>query len=119
MGVAQTKSIPVIAKDNRSMLDELPSGLIGLHDRAQLTLGFAGGFRRSELVALNCDDLVFVAEGLELDRAAARDHREPLVRVHRGESPRPCAPNRDLFEGAVPTPSGSGRVFSTAIRSAV
>jgi len=40
------------------------SGLIGLRDRALITLGFAGGFRRSELVALNCDDLRYASGGL-------------------------------------------------------
>ncbi|MEY4577619.1 MAG: hypothetical protein RL701_2322 [Pseudomonadota bacterium] len=47
------------------MMDELPAGLLGLRDRVLITLGFAGGFRRSELVALDCADLAFVAEGLE------------------------------------------------------
>lgn len=46
-------------------MDELPAGLVGLRDRALMTLGFAGGFRRSELVALDCADLKFVSEGLE------------------------------------------------------
>ncbi len=47
------------------MIEKLPAGLIGVRDRALLTLGFAGAFRRSELVALNAADVVFVAEGLE------------------------------------------------------
>ena len=65
LGVAQQQKDPVSAKDVRRMLDELPAGLLGLRDRALITLGFAGGFRRSELVALNCADLTFVTEGLE------------------------------------------------------
>lgn len=65
LGVAQQQKDPVSAKEIRMMLDELPAGLLGLRDRALITLGFAGGFRRSELVALNCADLTFVAEGLE------------------------------------------------------
>jgi integrase len=32
-------------------------GLKGMRDRALLLLGFAGAFRRSELVALKCEDL--------------------------------------------------------------
>jgi site-specific recombinase XerD len=31
-------------------------GLKGVRDRALLLLGLAGAFRRSELVALNCED---------------------------------------------------------------
>jgi integrase len=35
----------------------MPDTLAGLRDRALLLLGFAGAFRRSELVALNIEDL--------------------------------------------------------------
>lgn len=47
------------------MYAELPAGILGLRDRALIGLGFAGGFRRSELVALDVADLTFVADGLE------------------------------------------------------
>jgi len=43
------------------MMDELPAGLIGLRDRALLLLGFAGAFRRAELVALHCGALKHVS----------------------------------------------------------
>ena len=45
------------------MLIEAPDGLLGLRDQALLLVGFAGGFRRSELVALNVGDLKFTDEG--------------------------------------------------------
>ena len=38
----------------------------GSRDRAVLLLGFAGGFRRSELVALDIDDIDEVAQGLRV-----------------------------------------------------
>ncbi|MEZ4339082.1 MAG: site-specific integrase [Sandaracinaceae bacterium] len=51
-------------------LRELVTGLedtrIGKRDRALLTLGFAGAFRRSELVALDVEDLRFAGEGIEV-----------------------------------------------------
>lgn len=65
LGVVQTQKQPVSARDIQRMLDELPAGLLGLRDRALIALGFAGGFRRSELVALDVADLTFVTEGLE------------------------------------------------------
>lgn len=37
---------------------------VGLRNKAVLLLGFTGAFRRSELVALNVDDLSFTEEGL-------------------------------------------------------
>ena len=36
-------------------------------DRSIILIGFAGGFRRNEIVALNCEDLDFVQEGLKID----------------------------------------------------
>ena len=39
-------------------------GKLGVRDRALLLIGFAGAFRRSELVALNWDDLEFRPEGV-------------------------------------------------------
>ena len=36
-------------------------------DRSIILIGFSGGFRRNEIVSLNCDDLDFVAEGLKIN----------------------------------------------------
>jgi integrase len=47
----------------RAMLEACPPTMIGLRDRALLALGFAGAFRRSELVALRVEDLVEVQDG--------------------------------------------------------
>ncbi len=44
----------------------LPSGLLGLRDRALLTLGWAGALRRSELVALDLEDVTDAPKGLVL-----------------------------------------------------
>jgi site-specific recombinase XerD len=43
-----------------------PVTAAGSRDRAVLLLGFAGGFRRSELVALDIDDIEEVAQGLRV-----------------------------------------------------
>lgn len=48
----------------RQLLATLPETLIGCRDRALLLVGYAGGFRRSELAALTCEDLRFTEEGL-------------------------------------------------------
>jgi integrase len=45
------------------MIEGCPDSLIGLRDRALLALGFAGAFRRSELVALEVSDLLATADG--------------------------------------------------------
>jgi integrase len=62
--VAPTTKRPVLVDDLCTMLDGLPANLIGTRDRALLLIGFAGGFRRSELVALDWEDMEFGKEGL-------------------------------------------------------
>lgn len=63
-GTAPKQKSPVLTEDLRVMLRMLPEGLLGIRDRALLLIGFAGAFRRSELVALNVEDLSFTTEGL-------------------------------------------------------
>jgi site-specific recombinase XerC len=50
----------------RAMLNACPDTMLGIRDRALLALGFAGAFRRSELVALQVDDLTEVADGFRV-----------------------------------------------------
>jgi integrase len=50
----------------RTMLITLPDDLSGQRDRALLLVGFAGGFRRAALCALDRADLTFVPEGMDL-----------------------------------------------------
>jgi integrase len=46
------------------VLEAMGSRLKDVRDRALLLLGFAGGFRRSELIGLDCDDVIPVRQGL-------------------------------------------------------
>jgi site-specific recombinase XerD len=48
------------------MLAGLPDTLLGCRDRALLLVGFAGAFRRSELVALHLEDIESSREGLTI-----------------------------------------------------
>jgi site-specific recombinase XerC len=50
--------------DIRAMVDATDEGIIGVRDRALILLGFAGAFRRSELVGLNMEDCSFGRDGL-------------------------------------------------------
>jgi len=63
-GTGQEGKKPILTADLRRMCEHLAEGPQGARDRAMLLLGFAGAFRRSELVALDIDDLAFGAEGL-------------------------------------------------------
>jgi len=64
VGTAQTAKAAATTDYLRRMLEHLPNTLSGLRDRALLLLGFAGAFRRSELVALAVEDIAYLPEGL-------------------------------------------------------
>lgn len=64
LGTAQEGKKPLLVETLRRMVNELPPTPAGVRDRALLLLGFAGAFRRSELVALNTTDLSWVDDGI-------------------------------------------------------
>lgn len=63
-GTAQRQAKPLMRDDLLLVLDSLSETLRDQRDRALLLLGFAGGFRRSELVALEWADIEIVRQGL-------------------------------------------------------
>ena len=69
LGTAPKAKAPLMTVDLRRMVDALPASLLGLRDRALLLVGFAGAFRRSELVALTLADVRECAEGSAGDGA--------------------------------------------------
>lgn len=64
LGTAQDGKAPALVDDVRAMVAGLPNTRHGLQQRALLLLGFAGAFRRSELVALDVADFQFTRAGL-------------------------------------------------------
>jgi integrase len=65
-GMAQRQAKPLLKEDLMLALDATGEGLRDLRDRALLLIGFAGGFRRSELVGLTCGDVERVRQGVIL-----------------------------------------------------
>ena len=76
IGTAQTAKAPAVVDDLKRMLDKLPGTRVGLRDRALLLLGFAGAFRRSELVALDVADLEFSSAGLVVTLRQSKTDQE-------------------------------------------
>lgn len=62
-GSKQRQVMPLLKADLMKITRKL-TGLIGIRDKALLLIGFAGAFRRSELVALQVEDIRFVTEGI-------------------------------------------------------
>jgi integrase len=73
---AANQKTPVLVEDLRVMLRLLPDNLQGIRDRALLLIGFAGAFRRSELVALDVADLKFQEEGLLITLRRSKTDQE-------------------------------------------
>jgi site-specific recombinase XerD len=64
LGVRPNQKSPLMTDLVRQLLDHIPTTTqAGLRDRALLLLGFSSGRRRSELVALDVEDLREVPEG--------------------------------------------------------
>ena len=63
-GTAEEGKRPFLTLDLKKISGELPNNAQGLRDRALLLVGFAGGFRRSELARLRIDDLKDTPEGI-------------------------------------------------------
>lgn len=65
-GTMPDRRRPLLAEQLESVLKHLPGGALGLRDRALLLVGFAGAFRRSELVGLDWEECEFVEQGVAI-----------------------------------------------------
>lgn len=65
----------------RTIVSHLPHDEQGIRDRALLLLGFASGMRRSELSALNIEDLTFVPQGVRVFISKGKTDQEAKGRV--------------------------------------
>jgi len=66
LGAAKVRKAPAVAAKMLEMVATAPNDLAGRRDRALLLLGFAGAFRRSELVALDVADVEEMEAGLRV-----------------------------------------------------
>ena len=92
-GTAQAGKAPALTADVRAMVATLPDTLLGLRDRALLLLGFAGAFRRSELVGLDVGDLEAGRAGLAVTLRRSKTDQEGAGRklgVPYGAHPDTC-----------------------------
>ena len=93
-GTATAKKRALLTSDIRALLAVLPNSPSGARDRALLLLGFAGALRRSELVALDVDDIEAV-EGKGLLVRVRRSQTDQKGRgiqvpIHPGSDPLTC-----------------------------
>ena len=65
-GTAPAQKAPALTEDIRAMLEATDTGIIGARDRALMLVGFAGAFRRSEVVGLDVEDCTIGKDGLTI-----------------------------------------------------
>lgn len=86
LGTAQTHKEPILIEDLRKMMGALSNQekknkwLLEIRDKAILLLGFAGAFRRSELVSLSILDVNFLREGLIVSLRKSKTDQEGIGR---------------------------------------
>jgi len=103
IGTSVTRKAPATAEAIRVILQNMPSDLRGLRDRALLLLGFAGALRRSELVALDVSDLEETTEGLHVHIRRSKTDQEgagDFVSIPHGSRLRPVAAVKEWLQAA-------------------
>jgi integrase len=69
-----------VKEDLFSALAVMGDSLKDVRDRALLLVGFAGGFRRSEFVAINCTDIESVRQGVVIHVRRSKTDQEGVGR---------------------------------------
>jgi len=102
-GGAKVRKAPAIAAKVQAMVALAPDRLTGLRDRALLLLGFAGAFRRSELVALDVADVEETETGLLVTIRRSKTDQEGegvTIAIARGVVACPAKALREWLEAA-------------------
>lgn len=97
-GTAQVQKNPLMVPDLRRITENLDDKLIAVRDRALLLVGFAGAFRRSELVGLDIEACAFSSDGLVVTLKRSKTDQEGQGRkvgLPYGSNPETC-PVRSL-----------------------
>ncbi len=70
LGTNQKSKKPILINDLKDIIKVIDQSKIKylrkIRDRAIILLGFSGGFRRSELVSIDLEDIDFVSEGVKI-----------------------------------------------------
>jgi integrase len=75
-GIAPNGKAPLLTPLLRQMVAALPDDVPGLRDKAILLIGFAGAFRRSEIVGLQVHDVQISAAGLIITLRRSKTDQE-------------------------------------------
>ena len=113
LGTAPAQKAPLRVDDLRTYVLQLGDSLQAKRDKALLLLGYAGAFRRSELVALNLEDLHFTTQGVRITirRSKTDQEAQGMVKAIPYGKNRATCPVRALQEWLTGARITSGAVF--------
>jgi site-specific recombinase XerD len=117
----QTGKHELMTADIEAMLAATAHDLAGARDKALLLMGFAGGFRRSELVALHVEDIDWKRDGIVLTIRRSKTDQEgqgQLVGIRYGMRDRTC-PVRALKEWLRQSGITQGPIFRSVIHGRI
>lgn len=104
VGTAARQKAPATVDVIHAMLARIDAdSLQGKRDRALLLLGFAGAFRRSELVAITVEDLTFSDEGVDVFLPKSKTDQEAKgqsVAVLNGKALKPADRLKEWLDAA-------------------
>ena len=109
----QNKKKALLTGDIQTIIHMIPDRLIGVRDKAIFLVGFAGGFRRSEIAALDVEDIEFREEGMIVTIRNSKTDQEgqgARVGIHYGNREKTC-PVRALQTWLEVSETLSGPVF--------
>lgn len=82
------KKLPITVERLKLMIGQCQNDITGVRDRALLLIGFAGALRRSELVAIQVEDIEYVDSGIKLHIRKSKTDQEGLghmIAIPRGQ----------------------------------
>ena len=118
LGTPEKGKSPLLVKDIKEMISHCPPTLTGLRDKALLLIGFVGAFRRSELVALDIEDVTTSDEGIVvMIRGSKTDQKREgrKVGIPFGNDPLTC-PVKSLIDWLDAANITSGPLFRSMMK---
>lgn len=93
LGIAPVVKSPLLAAAVRDLVRACPETMLGMRDRVLVLVGFAGGFRRSELTAIGLDQLTFASDAVTISVPRSKADQEGegrTVTLRRASSKETC-----------------------------
>jgi integrase len=110
----QKQAAPLLRDDLISICAHMPDDNKGKRDKALLLIGFSAALRRSELVALNIEDIEFTPEGLIVNIRKSKTDQEAVghkIAVPKAKSQGRVCPVQAFHDWLDCIPSAQGALF--------